>query len=203
MSALSSAEIKKRLFHLELDKRLVVSPILSEDQISHGTIDIRIGNEFIIPKRSDAHIFDPLNFELMKKNLLKTDREYIPIGKQFHLHPNKVVLCGSIEYFSIPTDLLGRVQVRSSYDRLGVNLSTLANPGYKGSLTLSLVNVGNTPVVLYPGIRIAQMTLFSLLGGEEAQEEYRGKYRFEIGPVFSRAHEDGDLKIVREWLEDE
>src|SRR5688572_25566174 len=140
MGLLSTTAIIDRLFDKNPSRRLVISPLLNMEQISHSTIDIRIGNEFIIPKRSDASLFDPLEPERMKSNLLKAEREYVAIGERFFLHPNKVILGGTVEYFSIPPDLAGRVRTRSSYERLGLSISTLANPGYRGALTLTLVN---------------------------------------------------------------
>src|SRR5690606_511259 len=137
--------------------------------------------EFLIQKRSDAHIFDPLDKKGMERSLLKAEREYIPIGQKLYLHPNKVILGGTSEYIGIPLDLAGRVIARSSYERLGVSVSTLANPGYRGALNLTLVNTGNTPVVLYPGLAIAQLTLHKISSKE--REPYSGKYSFEVGPI--------------------
>jgi dCTP deaminase len=194
MSLLSTAEIFNHMYEVNLDKRLVITPLLSQEQISDGTVDLRVGTDFIIPKRSDAHLFDPMEYAKMREISIKADIDYVPIGEAFYLHPNKVMLAGTIEYLSIPNDLAGRVQARSSYERLGLSISTLANPGYRGALTLTLVNTGNTPIVLYPGVRVAQMSLYQL---ENSPESYEGKYLFEVGPVFSRAHEDKDLEKIR------
>lgn len=197
MSILSKSQIIERLFAPNLEQRLVISPILQEaDQIGEGTVDLRLGTDFVISKRNDAHIFDPMNRADMEATHLRSDREYVEIGEKFHLHPNKVVLAGTFEYIRLPNDLAGRVMSRSSYERLGLSISTLANPGYRGSLTLALVNTGNTPLVLYPGVRIAQMTIHQIDVQGSPQAAYGGKYNHEVGPIFSRAHDDADLKII-------
>ncbi len=41
------------------------------------------------------------------------------------------------------------------------------------------------------------MTIYSLAEG--SLDEYKGKYSLEIGPMFSRAHEDPDLEVIKRW----
>lgn len=198
MAILSKKQILERLFDPVFTKRLVISPLLDDkEQLGEGTIDLRLGTDFVVPKRNDAHIFDPMNAIDMSAAHLRSDREYVGIGEKFFLHPNKVVLAGTLEFLRIPVDLAGRVMSRSSYERLGLSISTLANPGYKGALTITLVNIGNTPLVLYPGLRIMQMSLFEISSDETAGPGYEGKYNHEVGPLFSRAHEDPELKIIK------
>lgn len=202
MSILSKNQILSRLLDADFEKRLVVSPILDRGvQIGEGTVDLRLGTDFIIPKRNHAHIFDPMDTQAMEEVHLRSDKEHVDIGRPFHLHPNKVVLAGTLEYLRMPTDLTGRVRTRSSYERLGLHISTLTSPGYKGSLTIALVNTGNTPIVLYPGIRIVQMTVYTL--SDSAQVDgYSGKYNHEVGPIFSKAHLDKDLDTLRNIKDD-
>lgn len=197
MGLLTKDQLHDRLFEADINKRLVVSPIFTKEQIGFGTIDVRLGTDFIIPKRSQAYLFDPMNTEMMDDLIIKSDKESVGLGEQFYLHPHKVILGGTLEYFKMPNDLSGRLRCRSSYDRLGLHLTSLANPGYKGSLTLTLTNVGNTPIVLYPGIRLAQISIYTFEGTDHQNNGYDGKYNHEVGPIFSRAHQDVDLKTLK------
>jgi deoxycytidine triphosphate deaminase len=38
----------------------------------------------------------------------------------------------------------------------------VVQPGFAGALTLELVNAGDSPIKLYPGLKIAQLTVHSL-----------------------------------------
>ena len=55
--------------------------------------------------------------------------------------------------------------------------------GFKGCITLELINSGEVPLKLYPGMRIAQL-VFHEISGEI--ETYSGPYDCPIGPQFPR-----------------
>ena len=57
---------------------------------------------------------------------------------------------------------------RSSWGRLGLVIATatMIQPGFHGTITLELTNVGNVPLVLLPGTRIAQL-VFHHVGANE------------------------------------
>lgn len=196
---LSSAQIRDRIFDHDKLNRLYVTPLLNlDEQITDSTIDLRLASEFLIPKRNDAHLFDPMDRDKMTAARNNSERVYISPGEKLFLHPGKVILGGTVEYIRLPLDLAGRIRARSSYERIGLSLSTLANPGYRGSLTITLVNLGNTPIVLYPGTRLAQMTIYQIETRKDGSDKaYGGKYFHEIGPVFSKAYADPDLDILK------
>jgi deoxycytidine triphosphate deaminase len=63
----------------------------------------------------------------------------------------------------------------------------MVQPGYTGCLTLELVNEGETPIRLYPGLRIAQLAIHAL--DQVTKHPYEGpgvKYLAPIGPEESR-----------------
>jgi len=66
-------------------------------------------------------------------------------------------------------------------------------PGYRGIITLELTNVGNAPLVLAPGVRIAQI-LF-----HEVTEDviYEGRYKCPTSPEMGKIHLDRELRF---WL---
>lgn len=192
---LSKLELKERLGEESLVKKLVISPILEEEQIGDCSIDLRLGNNFIIPKRNELSLFDPMRLESMEREIKRMEKEYVKFGYPFYLHPNKVILGATLEFLSIPKDTSARIVTRASYERLGIQINTTAQPGYKGNLTLTLINSGNTPIILYPGTRIAQLSLFEL--NNKNLDGYKGKYSYEDGPSFSRAHKDKELDKIK------
>jgi len=198
MSVLSKtdilAEMKKK------DDPLVVSPLLEESQIGEASIDMRLGHQFIILRKSSVPRIDPtevghLAAESDWETALHRSQERIRIASfhEFVLHPGQLVLGATLEYLSIPQVLCASVEGRSSWGRLGLIIATASTigPGFKGCVTLELVNSGEVPLIVYPGIRIAQVIFQKL----SSPAKYAGKYDCPIGPQFSRAHLDKELAI--------
>src|SRR6266496_1709456 len=88
----------------------------------------------------------------------------------------------------MPQHLVGQVFGRSTWARLGLIVATsmLIQPGWPGVLTLELSNVGDVPLQLYPGDRIAQLVVWQLLGRTEHPYDSTAKYVAPIGPGESR-----------------
>ena len=96
----------------------------------------------------------------------------------------RFVLASAIEKFDMPKDLLGVVHDKSTWARKGLSVfNTVIEPNWKGYLTLELAFKGNEPVVIHPGMGIAQVLFHKL--SEEAS--YEGEYQNqEDKPVASR-----------------
>ena len=90
------------------------------------------------------------------------EKYYVPFGYSFVLHPSQFVIGCTLEYVSLPEDVCALVVGRSSWGRLGLIIATASKvgPGFKGVLTLELVNLGNVPIFVYPASRIAQLVLY-------------------------------------------
>ena len=59
MSVLGRDRILGLMKQRNLRARLIVTPILEERQIGAGSVDIRIGNEFIVVRRGNLPLIDP------------------------------------------------------------------------------------------------------------------------------------------------
>jgi dCTP deaminase len=66
---------------------------------------------------------------------------------------------------TLPKNLSAQASGRSSWGRLGLVIATatLIQPKFRGTITLELANIGTVPIVLYVGVRIAQITLEELV----------------------------------------
>lgn len=180
----------------DLTERLVVTPLLSVDQVSGGSIDVRLGTEFILMKRSAHGPIDPMQ---MAEGASDYQEEIaVGVGERMVLHPNQLVLGATLEFLQIPRDLMAYVIGRSSWGRLGLIVATavMVQPGYQGSLTLELANLGDTPVYLYPGTRIAQLVFHTVSTPAPAYAD-QGKYTGPIGPEFSKLFRDPDWENIR------
>lgn len=98
------------------------------------------------------------------------------------LEPGMFMLAASQEHFSMPADVLGRVCDKSTLARRGVSmLNTVIEPGWRGFLTLEIVNHSQSAVELLQGQAIAQV-IFEWLD-QPAEKVYSGKYQDqEAGP---------------------
>jgi len=126
---------------------------------------------------------------------LAVDRITVREGEAFTLHPGDFALGSTIETVTIPDDLVGQVDGRSSVGRLAIVVHATAgliDPGFRGQITLELSNIGRIPVRLYPGVRIAQIVLHQMTSAaERPYGEKRGSsYQSQSGPQVSRLRLD-------------
>jgi dCTP deaminase len=157
-TVLTHQEIRTRL-----QTDLVISPLLEPDQqIRDASVDIRLGTSFIVSKRPQLAHIDPSELDGRKIRKFQ-QKEFVPFGGTFFLHPGHLVLGCTFEFLAIPKDLSGFVLSRSSYGRIGllVATATFVNPGWQGCLTLELENLGEVPITLRPGSRIGQLVLMT------------------------------------------
>lgn len=100
----------------------------------------------------------------------------IRINQDVWLHPfRRFVLASSIEHFTMPNHLMGRVLNKSTWARRGLDASMTTNiePGWKGFLTLELVYSRYKPLFIPAGSGICQVIF------EEVKNpaQYSGKYQ--------------------------
>jgi dCTP deaminase len=163
MAALGGNEISERLKHPNLVDRLIVSPLLApEEQLrdDQASIDIRLGFEFALISPSVRGSIDEFSDDRLTR--LSTDlyrKEYVPLGGSLIIHPHQFILAATLEYIRVPPDLMSYVIGRSTWGRLGLIVATAVGiqPGFAGTLTLELRNLGETPLTLYPGQAIGQL----------------------------------------------
>ena len=200
MSVLLREDILGLLNRDSVAERLIVTPMLDDEQVGPGSIDLRLGTEFIEALRRAGAVVDPLD----DPDPPSEDREesvFIPLGEHFVLHPGQFVLGGTLEYVRLPADVMGQVLSRSSWGRLGLLVATavIVHPGFSGTLTLELVNTGSVPIRLYPGLRVAQLQLWS--SADKTELPYgrdEAKYLTPLGPEGNRlAWESDELERIR------
>jgi dCTP deaminase len=156
---------------------LVISPILSGRQIGAASVDLRMGNVVLMVRaRGSSHV-DPAAFHKTKRHSQsvelhrqqKHERYEIPFDAKFLLHPGSLALVPTLEWMKLPKDIIGTVTARSSWAREGLSIATatLIEPYYEGIATLELANLGQIPIALYPGLRIAQIAFAKVVGASK------------------------------------
>jgi dCTP deaminase len=122
-------------------ERLVVSPILEpDDQVGNGSIDVRLGNYFIVTRTARVGGIQPFEGDTPANIARLQETLYVPFTKALWIHPGTFVLGGTFEYLRLPMNLYATVTARSSWGRLGLNIATAVaiHPGFYGCLTLGL-----------------------------------------------------------------
>jgi dCTP deaminase len=183
---LSELQILERLCHWDPDKRLVIAPLINvRDQIQPTSVDLRLGTEFKIIRNAR---FEYLNLlegqEKAERNLIDYIEDVtIPFNGKFVLHPNEFALSCTLEYLKLPRDLAGRLEGKSTWGRVGLQVHSTAgfvDPGFTGSLTFELQNVGKVPIPLFPGMRVAQICFYETVSSyipytESGKRNYSGR----------------------------
>jgi len=195
---LSKEELYRRIYEEDEELKIVITPLLKpSDQISSTSIDVRLGTEFIIFKRRNFSLLDPIADDITQKIGEYQERIYIPPGQKLYLHPRQFVLGSTLEYTSLPCDVLAYVTGRSSWGRLGLMIATatVIHPNYKGIITLELANLGDAPIALTPGIRVAQLIFHKC---SKTKMERASKYFMSVRPTFARVYEEPEREALRD-----
>lgn len=152
---LSDKDIKEYL----RQGRISITPFLSEC-VQPASVDLHLDRTFLIFDTVNHHIIDvrqPVD------NLMR--RVDIDADKPFILHPGEFALGATYEEVGVGSDVVGRLEGKSSLGRLGIIIHATAgylDPGNRLKLTLELSNIGSLPVKLFYKMPIAQMSFSPL-----------------------------------------
>lgn len=156
-------QIVERL--LDPKSRLAITPLVdAEGQIGQASVDLRLGPDFIVTRKATGlATFDPARVDEVTERI-REYQDYVrrPPGSAFYLHPGEFAIARTLEYLTLPSSTAAQVAGRSSWGRLGLVIQTapLIEPGFSGTITLELANLGTVPIVLYVGVRVAQVSFF-------------------------------------------
>ena len=170
------------------DKRVGVEPF-DEAMIQPSSVDVRLDKFFRVFENHMYEVIDPsLEQPELTREIIAED------GEAFILHPGEFVLASTYEVITLPDDIAGRLEGKSSLGRLGLLTHSTAgfiDPGFSGHITLELSNVANLPVKLYPGMKIGQLCLIKLSSAAEhpyGSAQYLNRYQGQRGPTPSRSY---------------
>jgi dCTP deaminase len=167
--------------------RVVVEPF-DEAMIQPSSVDVRLDKFFRVFENHKYSVIDPSieQPELTREVIAEGDEAFI-------LHPGEFVLASTYEVITLPDDIAGRLEGKSSLGRLGLLTHSTAgfiDPGFSGHITLELSNVANLPVKLFPGMKIGQLCLIKLSSPAEhpyGSAIYSSRYQGQRGPTPSRS----------------
>ena len=152
---LSDVDIKKAL-----EEKLIQIDPLEESYIQPSSIDLKVGADFRVFENHKYSHIDP-KAEQQDLTSLVTASEAEP----FVLHPGEFVLGTTFEKVSLSNKVVARLEGKSSLGRIGLLIHSTAgfvDPGFSGYLTLELSNVANLPIMIYPEMKIGQISFYYL-----------------------------------------
>ena len=178
-------------------KRVGVEPF-ADAMIQPSSVDVRLDKFFRVFENHKYEVIDPsLEQPELTREIIAED------GEAFILHPGEFVLASTYEVITLPDDIAGRLEGKSSLGRLGLLTHSTAgfiDPGFSGHITLELSNVANLPVKLYPGMKIGQLCLIKLSSPAEhpyGSAQYLNRYQGQRGPTASRSYMNFHRSIIQ------
>lgn len=166
---LSDVDIKNGI----KDGSLVIKPF-DPKRLQPVSYDVTLGNEFEVTNRHATSTIDPAN-----KIYPQTRTVKVGDGEAFILHPGESVLGKQREFIGVNHEHLILLSGKSSLARAGLvvhNTAMLFNPGHYFFPTFELVNTNNVPIILRPGMEIAQLLFARLTSPTSKSYKDTGRY---------------------------
>lgn len=137
---------------------LVINPY--PKRINPSSVELTLGDEIVYLKRTMTNEIDlrkPFPEDMVER--FKMDRK-----QGFSIKPGEHYLATTAERVEVPNNITFSIEGKSSIGRVGLVTVTAGygDPGFSGHLTFQLHNVGHTPVIVYPGMFLAQGVFYYL-----------------------------------------
>ena len=163
-------------------------------RLQPASYDILLGNKFQILDTHKTDFIDP-----SKKRPVKVREVKLKKGEEFILHPGVSVLGISEDYFGSNKFLI-QLNGKSSLARIGLivhNTAGLINPGHFLQITFELCNLNSVPIILRPGMEIAQLTFSELSSSPMTDFHKKSKYDSDNWKMNHKKTAKGKLKTKR------
>ncbi|MDD5171734.1 MAG: dCTP deaminase [Candidatus ainarchaeum sp.] len=146
---LSDKDIRKML----KEGKIEIEP-LDESQIGPASVDLTLSDEWYFFKAEYAgKIVDLKETGFDKAFELKK-------GKSVTLKPGELCLGKTVERLKLPDDVMGTLEGRSRYARMGIIIHTtsaIVQPGSDNRQILEIVNLAPFPIKIHAGMRLSQV----------------------------------------------
>lgn len=178
--------------------KIQITPRPTPDMISGVSVDIRLGHKFRTFRAYAAAFIDlsgPREEVDHALNSVMSDEIVLSDDEAFFLHPGELALAITLESVTLPADIVGWLDGRSSLARLGLMVHVTAHridPGWSGNIVLEFYNSGRLPLALRPNMKIGALN-FETMTGEAARpynKRLDAKYQQQTGAVASRISQD-------------
>jgi len=161
------------------------------ENVQPASYDVSLSNLFQVFLVSNRRFIDPREDQRPNMQRIET-----PEGNVFVLDPGKFALGSTCEVIRNPHNLVSRLEGKSSLGRLGLVVHATAgyiDPGFEGRITLELFNMASLPILLYPGMKIGQLSFARMTGCAEipyGDSRLGSKYQGQMEPTVSLMHKN-------------
>lgn len=164
---LSDGVIRKSMMNGELQ----IYPVPDDYQFQPASVDLRLDGEILDPLTGIRHEFFHTPWKIL---------------------PGKQLLGCTVETVRVPSNMIARVEGKSTWGRKFIAIHSTAgfiDPGFEGEITLEIMNHGPHPVELEYGALICQISFDWL--DEPALRPYghpelKSHYQHQQGPTAAR-----------------
>jgi dCTP deaminase len=145
----------------------------SKPPFNTSSVDLRLSSELSIPFETTVSL-DLVNSKAKIARYLTNNskKESITLERPYRLNHGEFVLAQTIEkvdfpILDTPPRYSARIEGRSSYSRCGILVHFTAptiHAGFRGPITLEIINFGPNPFLLSPGQYICQIIIEEVRG---------------------------------------
>jgi len=188
------------IIHYLNQGQISIQPRPHDDAISGITVDLTLGNKFRVFQDHAAPFIDlsgPKEETQQALESIMSDEIVIEQDKAFFLHPGELALAMTHESITLPDNLVGWLDGRSSLARLGLMVHVTAHridPGWSGNIVLEFYNSGKLPLALKPHMKIGALSFETMTAPAAKPYTSRvdAKYKNQDGAIASRINRDGE-----------
>ena len=151
---LSNSDIREYL----KNGKIRIKP-LKDEQISSASVDLTLGNKFWFFKEKYLGGMVDLSKTGFKEATCQINAGTVALGR------GEMCLGITREKITLPADIMGRLEGRSRYARMGLGVhitSALVQPGSDNHQVLEIVNNAPFTSILHSGMRISQLVFYQL-----------------------------------------
>jgi dCTP deaminase len=171
--------------------RIVIDP-LDPSCIQPASLDVHLDKKILAfkPQRHTAYIDIRRSMDHLNE-LVELDED-----NAFFLNPGEFILASTLESVTLPDDIVGRLEGKSSLGRIGLLVNSTAgyvDPGWQGHLTMEVSNVAKLPITLYYKMKIGQISFLRLTTPVDklyGAAELGSKYKGQVEPTATKFYED-------------
>jgi len=184
--------LSDRTIKEEIAKRRIVIEPLIPDCIQPASVDLHLDKRLLVfnSQRYPAYIDVKRSIDHLNE-LVEIDED-----RAFFLNPGEFVLASTLESITLPDDIVGRLEGKSSLGRIGLLIHSTAgyvDPGWHGNLTIELSNVAKLPITLYYRMKIGQISFLRLTSPVDrlyGSAELGSRYQGQTEPTATKYYKD-------------
>ncbi|MDP7975118.1 MAG: dCTP deaminase [Thermoprotei archaeon] len=152
--------------------RLVVEPF-SEEVVRENGLDLRLSDEVARHQGREEPLDPSKEEDVLRSYTVSKSETYV-------VQPGEQVLLSTLERLEMPDDLMGLVELRSTWARHGLSIPpTIVDAGFRGTITLEVVNNAPYGLLLKRGQRFAHVVFARTLS--RVERPYGGFYSGQRG----------------------